>query len=95
MKILYVNTYYDPNFGGGAEITLKTLVEGMKEQGHDVVVLCLTADKNNTEETVNGVRVTRVNLENYYWPLQKTKRSPVKKILWHLRDAYNLSLIHI
>lgn len=92
LKILYVNTYYDPNFGGGAEITLKTLVEGMKEQGHDVVVLCLTADKNNTEETVNGVRVIRVNLENYYWPLQKTKRSPVKKILWHLRDAYNISM---
>ena len=40
MKILYINSFYDPYIGGGAEIGLQENVEGMKRLGHDVSVPC-------------------------------------------------------
>ncbi len=39
MKIAFINGLYPPQSVGGAEIVLQTLVEGVRDQGHEVLVL--------------------------------------------------------
>lgn len=90
MKILFINSFYYPIISGGAEITLKTLAEGMSARGHDVTVL-VTNEKNSgvSVNYINNVKVVRVGVKNIYWGYDKNK-SIISKIFWHLIDSYNL-----
>lgn len=92
MKIMYINTMYSPDFGGGAEVTLKTQVEAVKKLGHEVVVLVTSSVPGVTEDLVNGVRVIRVGLKNIYWPNSYKSPSRFEKGIWHLRDIYNIEM---
>ena len=92
MKILYINTLYAPNVGGGAEITLQTLVNGLHARGHEVVVLTIGPASGVHEDMVDGVRVIRVGLENIYWPFNANQPSAWKRGIWHLKDVYNFAM---
>lgn len=89
MKILYINALYSPLIQGGAEISLKTLVEGMQAAGHEVVVFSLKPTGQTTVDEVDGVRVYRVPLKNSYWPFSKTQPPKWNRLFWHIRDQYN------
>lgn len=89
MRILYLNTLYAPHVGGGAEVTLRTLVEGMHQRGHEVVVLTTGPGAGIQEDTVNGVRVLRAGLTNIYWHHRADKATAWRRGLWHLLDIYN------
>jgi len=89
MKILYINSLYSPFIEGGAEISLKLIVEGMVSRGYQAAVLSLSPEKGLKEEQVNGVTVYRVGLENFYWPFLKSKPGKLKRVRWHLKDRYN------
>lgn len=95
MKILYLSSFYPPYTVGGAEITLSTLVQGMRARGHEVVVLCTGPQSGWTEEEVNGVRVVRVGIKNFYWNFVPHGRSGWLRSLWHLRDIYNLQMANM
>uniref|UniRef100_UPI002601C0D8 glycosyltransferase n=1 Tax=Thermococcus sp. TaxID=35749 RepID=UPI002601C0D8 len=60
MRFLFVSEYYPPMHMGGAEISLKLLVEGLARLGHDVTVLTPNygSPKTSVEETKN-LRVIR------------------------------------
>jgi len=88
MRILYINVLYDPYIGGGAEITLKNLVEGIKSLGHNVKVLSFW-DKDDKEEVINGIPVYRAKIPNVYLPYGKVRPPLLKRRLWHLLDIYN------
>jgi len=88
MRILFINVLYDPYIGGGAEITLKGLVEGAKNLGHDVKVLSFW-DKDDKEEVINGIPVFRAKIPNLYLPYGKVRPPFLKRRLWHLLDVYN------
>jgi glycosyltransferase involved in cell wall biosynthesis len=92
MKILYINTLYSPYIGGGAEITLQTLVEGIQSLGHEVVVITTGDTPGIVEDNINGVRVLRVNIANVYWQYNNKKPPVWKRGLWHLLDSYNLRM---
>jgi len=92
MKILYINALYSPLIQGGAEISLKTLVEGMQAAGHEVVVLSLKPEGRLTVDEVDGVKVYRAPLKNSYWPFVKTPHPTWSRLLWHLRDQYNTTM---
>ncbi|GGZ38014.1 glycosyl transferase family 1 [Echinicola pacifica] len=89
MKILYINSLYAPDIRGGAELSLKILVEGMQSRGHEVLVLCLQKEAGLKEETVDGVKVYRAGLENHYWPYDSDRPGAATRILWHLKDRDN------
>lgn len=93
MKILYINTLYSPYIEGGAEISLKLIVEGMKSLGNQVAVLCLFPGKGMEEDEVNGVKVYRAGLQNFYWPYHKKRQGKALRFAWHLRDRYNPSMM--
>lgn len=92
MKVMYINTMYSPDVGGGAEVTLKTQVEAVKKLGHEVVVLATSSKPGVNEDVVDGVRVIRVGLRNIYWPNGYKSPSRLEKGIWHLRDVYNFEM---
>lgn len=89
MKILYINTLYSPLIKGGAEISLKLLVKGMKSKGFEVAVLSLHPEQGLSNDIVDGVKVYRAGLKNLYWPFSKNKEPKLKRLAWHYRDRYN------
>ena len=90
-SILVVNVLYHPLVGGGAEITIKNLYEGLVGRGFVVNVLTFH-DKGRCEECINGVRVFREKIPNLYLPLFINRKKPniFVRRLWHLVDVYNL-----
>lgn len=95
MKIVYLSAFYPPHVAGGAEITLSTLVQGMRARGHEVIVLCTGPHPETTEDTVNGVRVVRVGLKNFYWNYTNKDRPEWTRALWHLRDIFNFQMASV
>lgn len=92
MKILYVNTLYSPDIMGGAEISIKLLVEGMRSQGHEVVVVSLRPKGHTGQDEVDGVPVYRYALKNLYWPYVKRRpRAPIR-LAWHWIDRDNRAM---
>lgn len=92
MRILYLNTLYAPHIGGGAEITLKVLVETMAARGHEVCVLTTGAGPTLQVDRVDGIRVVRIGVRNLYWHFERAGIPRWKRALWHLLDAYNPSM---
>jgi len=88
MRILYINVLYEPFIEGGAEITLKILVEGIRERGYEVKVLSFW-NRDDKEEIVNGVPVYRAKIPNLYLPYGKIRQPFLKRRLWHILDVYN------
>ncbi|WP_339758955.1 glycosyltransferase family 4 protein [Algoriphagus aquimarinus] len=95
MKILYINSLYSPLIEGGAEISLKLIVEGMKSLGHEVVVLSLMPEKGMKKELVDGVTVYRAGLQNGYWPYSKAKKNKLSRLAWHYRDQSNDAMAQV
>lgn len=88
MRILFINVLYAPFIGGGAEITLKNLVEGTRDLGHEVKVLSFW-DKDDEEEIIDGIPVYRAKIPNVYLPYGKIRQPFLKRRLWHILDIYN------
>lgn len=89
MKILIINTLYSPEIGGGAEIIVQTLTEGLKRNGHMVTVLTTMKNRGKRIDIVNGIRIIRVGLKNIYYHHTKQILSSWKRSLWHCIDTYN------
>jgi glycosyltransferase involved in cell wall biosynthesis len=92
MRILYINTLYYPDVGGGAELILKSQAEGMVEMGHDVGVITLGATPGIAQEVINGVKIWRVGISNVYFHHGGVKPSAPKRLLWHALDSFNARL---
>ncbi len=89
MKILFINSLYEPNVIGGAETILRSHVSALHAKGHAVAVLTLDPNPGLTSDFVDGVRVWRVGLKNTYWPFGGGKPPGWKRALWHFTDIYN------
>lgn len=89
MKVLVLNTLYPPHVVGGAEKSVNLLCEALVRTGIEVVVASLHPENTTRVETVNGVKVYRLPIDNIYWPFDQKERSPFLKLQWHLRDIWN------
>jgi hypothetical protein len=54
MKIAFISGLYPPAVIGGAEIVLQTLVEGVRDQGHDVLVITTKEEGKLVREFVEA-----------------------------------------
>ncbi|WP_296262379.1 MULTISPECIES: glycosyltransferase family 4 protein [unclassified Pseudomonas] len=89
MKILFISSLYSPHIGGGAEIVLQRTAEGLQARGCQVSVLVTGPDAGLASETVNGVKVYRAGLHNFYWHFGAQRPGRLARLGWHLRDHYN------
>ena len=89
MKILIVNSLYPPHVRGGAERAVQNLAESLAGRGIEVVVASTVEEGSASVGTVNAVKVVYLSIANLYWPFDQVVRSPGRRKLWHLVDAYN------
>lgn len=92
MKVMFINSFYFPNVGGGAELTLRTIAEGVASRGHEVVCVATSPAAGITVENVGPAKVYRVGISNIYWHFGKNLPGKLKRFLWHLRDIKNESM---
>ncbi len=89
MKIAILNSFYYPDEPGGAERSVRSLSEGLAADGEEVVVICLGRQRET--EKINGVRVERFSIRNFYLPDANSIEQPSarSKFFWHLFDSAN------
>lgn len=89
MKILFVHALADPNAGGGAEVTIWTLMRALRDLGHECVLLAASDKEGLRKEVREGVTVYSAKLKNLYLPKHNQQRPAVQKVLWHALDSSN------
>jgi hypothetical protein len=94
MRVLYVNKLYPPDVGGGAEVTLASIVTGVHARGVEARVVTTGAADERRVDQVDGVPVVRLPLRNLYWHNDTRKRSRALTLRWHGIDSYNLAMQH-
>ena len=60
MKVLLVNTFFEPNDIGGTEIFVKRLYKGLKEKNVDVKILSFDKDLNSNENSTAEHDIYRI-----------------------------------
>lgn len=89
MKICIVSNLYPPHIIGGAEITVAKLAEGLSRKGYQVMVITTSPQKEESVETLNGVKVYRINPWNLYTLYDHQDKPAINKALWHAMDIWN------
>lgn len=92
MTILFINTLYSPHIGGGAEVICQEQVEGFQRRGYTVSVLTTSPNLGLCQEDVNGITVYRAGIKNFYWHFSNSKPNKYVRMLWHIRDIYNVGM---
>ncbi len=92
MKILFQHTLYAPHIGGGAEVVVRQLAEGLQRRGCSVTVLATGPERGLHEEVLDGVRIYRAGLDNFYWHFTQSRPHRLLRLGWHFRDRYNRSM---
>jgi glycosyltransferase involved in cell wall biosynthesis len=93
MKVLFLNLYDDPAVsGGGAEMTLRHLTQGLQSRGLEPVILATGSEPGLSQSEHHGVRIWRAGLRNIYWPQAKVRPHPLRRMAWHAVDSYNLAM---
>ena len=92
MHVLMVNNLYPPIMAGGAELVVAWLSEALVERGHRVTAVstCGPEMEPHPIEHRNGVEVIRFFPRNVYWSFTRDGQPGARRLLWHLRDAWNL-----
>lgn len=92
MHILIVNNIYPPIMAGGAELIVAWLSEDLVARGHRVTVVstCGPEMQPYPVEERNGVTVIRFFPANLYWNFARGGQKRHRRMLWHLRDAWNM-----
>jgi len=91
MHILVANNVYPPIVAGGAELIVAYLCEELARRKHRVTVVstCAPDMEPYPVETRNGVEVIRFFPSNVYWSFDRVGEPRLKKLIWHVRDAWN------
>ncbi len=93
MKIMIINSLYHPYKFGGAEVSVQLLAESLAEKGHLVRIITLNDKDEIIRDSLNGVDIVSLPLRNVYWPFSLESHNFIKKIMWHLKDSYNLKMM--
>jgi len=87
MRILIVNTLYEPHILGGAERSVRILVNYLKNRGL-VPIVATTYEKDYTD-IIDGTKIYYIKTPNIYWPYYSKQKSPLLKPIWHMIDSFN------
>ena len=92
MKIGLISNLYPPYARGGAEKIVATVVEGLREAGHEVFVISTKPYKNlqslKAEKEEDGLY--RFYPLNIFYYLNDYKHNILWRMKWHLLDMFNL-----
>lgn len=86
MKILLVNTLYEPFAIGGAEFSTKILAEGLAKE-HEVYVV--TAGLKNEVKQKNGVVIIYKKIPHIFNRYYGNRKNIIVKAFWRLYEYFN------
>jgi glycosyltransferase involved in cell wall biosynthesis len=87
MKIAILHSIYKPETRGGAEVVVENIVTGLKQRGHEVLVIAVGRSDEVLE--INGVKVYKVKHFNLFNFFDLSQQPVWKRLLWHLIDMFN------
>ena len=87
MKILLVCSAFPPRGKGGGPVGSFMIASGLIARGHDVRVV--TVGDTTAMENYQGIAVQVVRSPNVYWDYIFTKRSGLRKLVWHILENFN------
>ncbi|WP_440905372.1 glycosyltransferase family 4 protein [Catenovulum sp. SX2] len=89
MKILFVNTLFDPIVIGGAEKSLKNLILALvKYKKIDPIVVTLNNEHQDKIEYVDGIKVYRLDHRNSRFIFDDS-HNKINKTIWHIKEFDN------
>lgn len=89
MKIIYFNTLFEPIIVGGAEKSLKNLVDSLiKFNNVEAVIVTINPENKDEISYINGIKVYRLAYRNTRF-IFDDDNSRLKKIRWHLNEFDN------
>lgn len=92
MKICLVNTLFTPFSSGGTEVVVKTTIDLLLQQGHQVVLITTKPDQTTERwsvESNQGFTIYRFRPRNLYYYTDGGRQPVWKKMLWHAVDLAN------
>lgn len=92
MKVAILNEKYHPHVSGGAEKSVKILVDALAGRGAEPEVVTSSPDPAGRTDRVDGIRVHYLAARNFFWPFDGKERGRWKMWLYHARDAVNLPM---
>lgn len=95
MKVLLINTLYDPNVLGGAEKSVQFLAESLPDADIRPVVLTTNPDGGNKVGEINRVKVYYLDVKNFHPPFLGRKSNPLLLPFWHLIDTCNIRMASV
>lgn len=84
LRILFVNAFYAPEIGGGAELSLHRIATGLRARGH--VTAAFTTGELESIDDVDGVMVYRFPIDNAFRKLDRELPHKARRIAWQWRD---------
>ncbi len=91
MKICIISNIFPPYDRGGAEQVVVKTVEGLKKQGHDVVVITGSPKKEEFSDQGN-LKIYRIKPRNIFFYTDAHKYSIFLRFFWHIIDIFNFSV---
>ncbi len=89
MKILFVHSVADVTPRGGAEVTLWHLVRGLRDAGHECVIVATSDRPGLRRSERDGVVVWHAGIRNLYWPHRDERPAAPVRWAWHALDSFN------
>ena len=89
MRVSFINSFYPPDVGGGAEITLSTIAGGLANRGHEVDVIATSLKAASSYRGPRAEMVYKFPIENRYWPYKMARKGAPDRFLWNIKDRYN------
>jgi len=91
MKFVLINSLYPPYRTGGAEMIVFRVAKGLKQLGHEVVIITTKPwGKGNQSEEIQDIRVERFFPLNFFWFGDIGKKSAWLRFFWHGVDMLNI-----
>lgn len=89
MKVLFLHALADSDAGGGAEVIVWEQMRGLRDAGHQCVLLA-TADGGGLQRSEqDGITIWKAGIRNLYWPYHSSRPHPALRVMWHALDSYN------
>lgn len=98
MRILFILDEFFPENNGGAATIAFTLAKGLKELGHDLLVLTATHDAKNVEDDeIEGLKIKRIFTKPFgkFRNLKNIRNNNILAETEKIFEKYNPDIIHI
>lgn len=90
MKICVISNLYKPHTRGGAERIVELQVDGLKNHGHEVVVISTKPERVLEIEQNKNEKIYRFKPLNLFYYLDDYKHNVFVRSIWHVIDTFNL-----